>query len=250
MKIILLFLIYKVKRNYDPALHPLEPAREYVRALNATKLDRVFAKPFVGNLDGHKEGVSCFAKHPHSLSALCSGAYDGEIRIWDLPTRKPIRNFNAHDGYVRGIIYTPSGDHFVSVGDDKTIKVWNSQAPDIGDDEEPQNTILSRTIITGLSHHRTQSMFATCGEVCNLWDETRNEPLQTLKWGVDTMHAVAFNPVEQNLLATCASDRSLIFYDIREAHPLRKVVMNMRPNKLCWNPMEAFNFTVANEDYQ
>lgn len=101
----------------------MEPAREYVRALNATKLDRVFAKPFVGNLDGHKEGVSCFAKHPTSLSALCSGAYDGEIRIWDLPTRKPIRNFNAHDGYVRGIVYTPSGEHFVSVGDDKTVKV-------------------------------------------------------------------------------------------------------------------------------
>lgn len=93
-------------------------------------------------------------------------------------------------------------------------------------------------------------MFATCGEVCQLWDETRNEPLQTLKWGVDTMHAVAFNKVEQSLLATCASDRSIIFYDIREANPLRKVVMNMRPNKLCWNPMEAFNFTVANEDYQ
>lgn len=238
-----------MKRNYDPALHPLEPAREYVRALNATKLDRVFAKPFVGNMDGHREGVSCFAKHPHSLSALASGAYDGEIRVWDLPTRRPVRHFNAHDGYVRGLTYTPDGEHILSVGDDKTVKVWRSAAPEHGDDEEPVNTILSRHVLLGLSHHRTQPMFATCGEVCSLWDATRNEPLQTLRWGVDTLHAVAFNPVEQNLLACCASDRSLIFYDIREASPLRKVVMNMRPNKLCWNPMEAFNFTVANEDY-
>lgn len=63
------------------------------------------------------------------------------------------------------------------------------------------------------------------------------------------MHAIAFNPIETSLLATCASDRSIIFYDIREAKPLRKIVMTLRANRLKWNPMAAFNFTVANEDY-
>lgn len=243
-------MLKTVKRNYDPALHPFESAREYVRALNATKLDRVFAKPFIGNLDGHKDGVSTFAKHPQSLSMLCSGSYDGEIRLWDLPTRKCMRNFLAHDGYVRGICYASSGEHFLSVGDDKTIKCWRANAPEIGEDEEPINTLLSRTVIMDISHHRTDSMFATCGEVCNLWDESRNEPLKTLRWGVDTLHSIAFNPVETSLLATCASDRSIIFYDTREENPLRKIVMTLRPNRLSWNPMEAYNFTVANEDYK
>lgn len=202
-------------------------------------------------MDGHREGVSCFAKHPLSLSALASGAYDGEIRVWDLPTRRPTAHFYAHEGYVRGLVYTPDGEHLLSVGDDKTVKLWSSAAAD--DDAEttrtPVNTILSRSVLLGVSHHRSQPTFATCGETCQLWDATRNEPLQTLRWGVDTLHAVAFNQVEQSLLASCASDRSIIFYDMREAQPLRKVVMNMRPNKLSWNPMEAFNFTVANEDY-
>jgi len=89
----------------------------------------------------------------------------------------------------------------------------------------------------------------TCGDVCQLWEETRNEPINTLQWGVDTLHHVQFNMVENNLLAACASDRSIIMYDCREGKPLRKVVMSMRPNRLAWNPMEAFNFTVANEDY-
>ena len=66
-------------RNYDPALHPFEVPREYVKALNATKLERVFAKPFIGNLDGHSDGISCLAKHPKRLSLLLSGAYDGEV---------------------------------------------------------------------------------------------------------------------------------------------------------------------------
>ncbi len=47
---------HKVFHNYDPELHPFEKAREYSRTLNAVKLDRVFAKPFVANLAGHLEG--------------------------------------------------------------------------------------------------------------------------------------------------------------------------------------------------
>lgn len=42
----------KLSRNLDPALHPYAAQREYQQALNAVKLERVFAKPFVGSLDG------------------------------------------------------------------------------------------------------------------------------------------------------------------------------------------------------
>ncbi len=65
--------IHKVPRNLDPALHPLEGPREYVRALNATKLERVFAKPFITSLSGHTDGVYCLTKHPTQLSTVLSG---------------------------------------------------------------------------------------------------------------------------------------------------------------------------------
>lgn len=68
-----------VQRNFDPALHPFEVAREYTRALNAVKLERVLAKPFLCSLDGHKDGIQCMAKYPSALSLAFSGAYDGEV---------------------------------------------------------------------------------------------------------------------------------------------------------------------------
>jgi hypothetical protein len=41
-------------RNLDPALHPFERARNYTQALNATKLERMFAAPFIAQLGkGH-----------------------------------------------------------------------------------------------------------------------------------------------------------------------------------------------------
>lgn len=239
-----------VPRNYDPKLHHFEAAREYVRALNATKLERVFAKPFVGNLDGHTDAVSCIAKNPKSLSLVLSGAYDGEVRIWDIARRVCLRNFVAHEGIVRGVTYFPNSKHFLTIGDDKTIKMWKSEGPSFGEDEEPVNTLLSRTVLSSITHNNKNKTFATSGEICQLWEETRSEPIRTFQWGVDTLHHVAFNQVENNLLAACASDRSIILYDTRDSGPVRKVVMNLRSNKLCWNPMEAFGFTCANEDYK
>lgn len=69
--------IHKIKRNLDPKLHPFEKAREYTRALNAVKLERMFAKPFVGALSGHSDGVYCMAKHPKKLTTIISGSGDG-----------------------------------------------------------------------------------------------------------------------------------------------------------------------------
>ena len=63
------------------------------------------------------------------------------------------------------------------------------------------------------------------------------------------MHCVRFNPVETSLLGAAASDRSIILYDARETRPMRKVILDMRTNAISWNPMEAFVFLAANEDY-
>lgn len=50
------------------------------------------------------------------------------------------------------------------------------------------------------------------------------------------------------MFASTGTDRSIALYDLRRATPLRKLVMQTRCNALAWNPMEPFNFTVANED--
>lgn len=125
-------------------MHPYEAAREYTRALNATKLDRVFAKPFVGNLEGHKDGISSVCKHPKYLSVFLSGACDGEVKIWNLPTRLCQRTVLAHDGIVRGITFTNDKEHFITVGDDKTIKTWKYDKSEDTETDEPTNTIFSR----------------------------------------------------------------------------------------------------------
>ncbi|KAJ8353778.1 hypothetical protein SKAU_G00213450 [Synaphobranchus kaupii] len=241
--------IQRVPRNYDPSLHPFEVPREFTRALNATKLERVFAKPFLASLDGHRDGVNCMAKHPTSLSTLLSGSCDGEVKMWNLTKRECTRTLQAHEGFVRGMCTRFCGTSFFTVGDDKTIKQWKMEAPSYGEEEEPLTTILGKAVYTGIDHHWKEGIFATCGQQVDIWDEQKSSPIRTFSWGVDSFSSVRFNPVETHLLASCASDRSIVLYDMREATPLKKVIMNLRSNTLCWNPMEAFHFTCANEDY-
>jgi WD repeat and SOF domain-containing protein 1 len=145
----LMEIIYlKVPRNYDSSLHPLEVSREYTRALNSTKLERVFAKPFVGNLDGHMDGVHTLSKHPTQLNIILSGACDGEIKVWNIASRKCIKTYNAHEGFVRGICINPSADMFFSCGNDKIIKHWNFNIENGDSELKPIQTIVGKTFFT------------------------------------------------------------------------------------------------------
>ncbi|XP_062517368.1 DDB1- and CUL4-associated factor 13-like isoform X2 [Corticium candelabrum] len=240
--------IHRIHRNLDPALHQLESAREYQRAINAAKLESVFAKPFVGSLSGHADGVYCMAKHPCRVSCFVSGSCDGEIRVWNLTRQRCMHKFSAHSGFVRGVVLNTTGQTIISVGDDQTIKYWPIESYNLTGSQEPLSTVVGNMVFTGIDHHWTKPIFATSSSQVDIWDETRSEPLRSLVWGADGISSVRFSPVERNILASTGSDRSIALYDIRGVNPLRKVVLDMRSNSVTWNPMEAFNFTAASED--
>lgn len=86
--------VLQVHRNLDPALHPLEKEVEYTRALNAAKLQRVFAKPFLGALS-HDDGVTCLARNPAQLNSLVSGTADGTVRLWDVAAQRCLRRLEG-----------------------------------------------------------------------------------------------------------------------------------------------------------
>jgi len=245
--------IHKVNRNFDPEMHPFEANREYVRAMNAAKLERVFAKPFLGALDpGHGDVVSACVAHPTRTSRAASASADGEVKVWDLQRKTCVKTFSGGHGgrYVRGIAFNPSGSRLVSVGDDKQIVTWDV-TEDSNNSAAAVQTVASKQIVNGVTFHRSSETFATCGEGSTLlWDSGRTFPIKELSWGVDSVHAVKFNQIETDILAAAASDRSVILFDVRAKTPaVRKIVMDLKTNAIAWNPMEAFVFATASEDY-
>ncbi|KAK9459127.1 WD40-repeat-containing domain protein [Lipomyces oligophaga] len=238
--------VSRTPRNLDPELHPFQRAREYTRALNATKLERVFATPFVGQLGhGHVDGVYCLAKNIRQVNIIASGSGDGVIKYWDLSSREQVASFSAHRGIVNDLAVSLDGN-LLSCGMDSTVKYWDVSNPN---DTSPVKTFLGSSGFTGIDQHRSQSIFATSSAKVELWDLNRSKPTVDLSWGADNANTVKFNQSEQSILATTGSDRSLILYDIRSNSPVQKLITSMRSNAISWNPMEAYVFATANEDH-
>lgn len=248
-------------RNLNPALHPFERAREYTRALTATKMERMFAQPFVGQLgDGHRDGIYAIGKDFGSINQVATGSGDGVIKYWDMTSRSEIISFKAHYGMVSGICVTPGTKRMLSCGNDKTIKLWSVNSSEFGEDindtvvydSKKQGLLKTWTgehSFNGLDHHFSDDVFVTGGASIQLWDVKRSRYTSNLSWDADNVNSVKFNKTETNIIASCGSDNLIVLYDIRTNTPIQKVVTEMRNNAVAWNPMEAYNFASACEDH-
>lgn len=157
--------------------------------------------------------------------------------------------FSAHESIVKGMCWTRD-QKLLSCASDKTVKLFDPyNAPS---DSAPLATWHGTNAFTSVSHHRSNNAFAASSSVISIYDlERNNAPPEILKWpsSTDTITRVAFNQIETSILASTATDRSIILYDLRTSMPLAKTVLNFASNSLAWNPMEAFNFAAASEDH-
>jgi len=260
-------------RNLNPNYHPMQRSREYVRAVTAAKMDRMFAKPLIGNLgEGHRDAVTVTALSRRSLLPLVSGSADGCLKLWDLATRSCVATLEGgHSRSITGCVFGVDGERFYSCAEDGLVRQWSIHATPStagggiggGDDDDkdgapdmsygPLETWRTPGTFKSLDHHWHDQQFATASDeaVC-IWSPERSTPLQshTDLWGSDdTVTVVRYNPAERNLLAHCSADRGIGLHDTRTSKALKKTVLRMRSNDLQWNPMEPMNFCVANEDF-
>ena len=146
------------KRNLDPALHPFARPKEYQRTVVASKLERIFAKPLIANLDGHSDGVYCLARDSKAVNLIASGSGNGgrsnaqvifygvtifcpliELRVWSLAGQSCEASVSkAHRGIIRDVCFSNSSLNQTSDGatsvkqglllscsTDKFIKLWS-----------------------------------------------------------------------------------------------------------------------------
>lgn len=220
----------------------------------------MFAKPFIGSLEfGHRDGITCTAASRNALAPFISGAADGELRIWDLASRKLVANVSAHRKGMTGLVFTNDGRGFYSCGDDGKVHSWNIMGDASQDDWQsrygPNNTYEIQTIgsFKSIDHHRSEHQFATASDnSVDIWNPDMSAPIQSYAdlWGSsDTAISVRYNPAERYLLAHTSMDRGVGLFDVRSGTALKKMILKMRCNCIEWNPMEPLNFVVGNEDY-
>ena len=119
--------IQKVFRNTNPKLHLFQKQREYIRAYNAIKLDKLFSKPFLYSLSEPTDCIKSLAKNHKSLTDFASGGFDGQLLIYNLTDRKPLFNIKTNHDMIKDICYSENGEDILSCGDDDMIYVYNKK---------------------------------------------------------------------------------------------------------------------------
>lgn len=237
--------------NRSAGLHAPTRPLELQRAVTAAKVGHVLARPFVGALaPGHADGVYALAKSRADTALVATAAADGEVRCWHLPSKKP-RFWSTPEpaAFTRGITFSFDSQRVFACSDAGLVHAFGCYAE--GGDV-PKETYKSPSgPLASISSSYSEALFATASAsaTVEIWDESRAEPTQSYSFGTDSLHCVEFNPVETNLLVSAASDRAVTLYDTRMSSPVRKLVLAMRSNDISWNPIEAFNFSVANDDH-
>lgn len=77
--------------------------------------------------DGHTERVDSVAFSPDSRTLASGGGTSdkGEIKLWDVATRKEQAPLKGHTADVISVAFSPDGKTLASGSQDKTIKLWD-----------------------------------------------------------------------------------------------------------------------------
>lgn len=121
-------------------MHKFSKQREYTRAVVASKMDRMFAKPFIGSIECG-DGVYGMARDNSRLGVVATSGAMGELAVHDIPTRQTLLNIpNAHDGIISSLTFSHTAksrrgeSRLISAGVDKTVKMWDANySTDAGD---------------------------------------------------------------------------------------------------------------------
>ncbi|XP_034166297.2 telomerase protein component 1 isoform X2 [Pangasianodon hypophthalmus] len=77
-------------------------------------------------LSGHKCSVRSVSFSPSSsVSLLCSGALDGEMRLWSVPGSSCVWRSRAHRGSTEALHFLRDGESLLSAGYDGIVQLWS-----------------------------------------------------------------------------------------------------------------------------
>lgn len=205
------------------AVDMTDPPQEAVRVLSSV----AYAPGTRAVLAGHSAAVRSVAISPdgrQALSGSCAepgvGQYcrTGELILWDLEKGREARRFNAHEGWINAVAFSPDGGSVVSASVDGTMIVWNRSTW-----ERVWRLAGHEAGITSVafSPDGTHLLYASTGATTFLRDLTTGETVRHFSGHRGAVNRVRFSP--DGLSAFSAGDDKLVIqWDVASGEEIRR----------------------------
>ena len=123
----------------------------------------------------YREAGWCAAVHP-TRALLATGHWNSKIRLWDIsekPIPKMLFEWQAHNGHVCDVTFSPDGKCIASAGWDHQTKIWNIDYESLGATAGLQLENNAHTdILRSVAYSPSGKFLASGGEdgIVLLWD--------------------------------------------------------------------------------
>ncbi|KAM0687754.1 Protein sof1 [Conglomerata obtusa] len=250
--------------------HPFLKEREYVRALNAAKLDRLFAKPFIRAFSEHQEGVTRVARHSNK-DLFVTASFDGATNVYDCNGRNgsclaTIKHADCAKGiaFYNDNLVVSNRNHFY-LYDFESICEGNIDDNDNNCDINLHNSYFNTS--NNISNNKLKEKSCTKVDgfinyisVSKGNNEHSNGILVSSTNGLYSYknlisekylsHSCEFATFDyNNTLIGATSNRSVLLYDIRAEKEVFNSEIGAKTNFIAFSPINQMNyFATANED--
>ena len=161
-------------------------------------------------LTGHKSTVRsvCF-EHNNEQHLASGGLGEGTVRIWDTESGSVISRLEGHKDAIYAIKAFTGGNRFVSVGTDKTIKIWDIRqtTPTASINASEFAAINDVSMCPEYPNGEVTGVCHADGLV-TLWDLRTGKLQLKVKSHSDESRAISFSS-DGNYRATCSFDKSI-----------------------------------------
>ncbi|WP_280684912.1 NB-ARC domain-containing protein [Kitasatospora sp. MAA19] len=142
---------------------------------------------------------------------VASGGEDGAVRLWDLGSRRLLRTFHAHTGWVFATALSPDGAIVASAGDDGLIRLWRT------DSGAPVGVLAGHSRrIRSLAFTADRQLLvsgAEDGAVC-VWDAERLLLVRRMQTTGTPVWSVAVSSGSEPVVAVAGEDEFVRLFDL------------------------------------
>jgi len=184
-------------------------------------LDSDTLKPLPGR---SMDGVACADLSPdRTLGAL--GYEDGTIMIIRIDSGEKIRSWQAHDGKVVSVKFSPKGNKVLSGGRDRSLTVWDISRPVRNPTE---SSAEHRGAVCALAFSPNEDLIASgCGaDMIKLWKPSDlRKALKSMPYHKAAVRTLCFSP-NGKTLASGSADNKLRLIHVDSKLEIGTIKMN------------------------
>ncbi|CAM9089714.1 unnamed protein product [Chrysoparadoxa australica] len=190
------------------------------------KLKSMNTKREYARYEGHKEICTCCVFSPDEKYLLVSSGID--LKIWNTAEGLLRHSIRAHDHDITGVDWKTGGEHFISVGQNAEMHVWNvkrllSKGKVSGTE--------GREMLHGAGRHTDDiykvryshngRFFITCSKdtLVKIWSASTNKWLRDYAGHTKAVLGVSWSASDQ-VFASCSQDKTVRIWAPSDSIPL------------------------------